>query len=66
MVRFVIVFALATIVVGLTWHYLDKLGLGRLPGDIVLKRKSKTYYIPITTCLIISMLLSAVLWWLGH
>ena len=66
MVRFVIVFALAAIVVGLFWHYLNKLGLGRLPGDIVVQRKNKTYYFPIATCLILSMLFSAVLWWLGH
>jgi len=36
--------------------------LGRLPGDIYLKRESFTFYFPLATCLIISALLSFILW----
>jgi len=40
--------------------------LGRLPGDIVIERKNFTLYIPITTGIILSILLSIVLWLLGR
>jgi len=39
--------------------------LGRLPGDIVLQRRNFTLYIPIATGLLISLLLSLVLWLIG-
>jgi len=37
-------------------------GLGRLPGDILVKREGFTFYLPITTSILISVVLSAVLW----
>ena len=37
-------------------------GLGRLPGDIVIDRGSFYFYLPITTSILVSMLLSLVLW----
>ena len=36
--------------------------IGRLPGDIVWKRGGFTFYFPLATCLILSLLVSAVLW----
>lgn len=36
--------------------------IGRLPGDIVIERKNFTFYIPITTSIILSLLLTLVLW----
>jgi hypothetical protein len=36
--------------------------LGRLPGDIAIGRGSTTFYFPVVTCIIISVVLSAVLW----
>ena len=41
-----------------------KLGLGRLPGDIRIETEGGGFYLPIVTCLIISALLSLVLWFL--
>ncbi|HEY7412437.1 MAG TPA: DUF2905 domain-containing protein [Vicinamibacteria bacterium] len=38
--------------------------LGRLPGDLVLRRGSFTAYVPLATCLLLSAVLSLVLWWL--
>jgi hypothetical protein len=49
-------------VVGLLWPYLSRLGLGRLPGDIVIERGNMTFYFPLMTCLLVSVLLSLVLW----
>ena len=62
MARFLIVLGLAILVVGLLWPYLGKLGLGRLPGDIVIERENGTVYVPLVTCLLLSLLLSLVLW----
>jgi hypothetical protein len=62
MARFLIVLGLAILVVGLLWPYLSKLGLGRLLGDIVIERENGTVYVPLATCLLLSLLLSLVLW----
>jgi len=62
MARFLIVLGLAILVVGLLWPYLSKLGFGRLPGDIVIERENGTVYVPLATCLLLSLLLSLVLW----
>jgi Protein of unknown function (DUF2905) len=62
MARFLIVLGLAILVIGLLWPYLDKLGLGRLPGDIVIERENGRVYVPLATCVLLSLLLSLVLW----
>jgi Protein of unknown function (DUF2905) len=48
------------------WPYLSKLGLGRLPGDIVVEREGGSFYFPFMTCLILSLVLSAALWLIGR
>ena len=58
MARFLIVLGLAILLMGLLWPYLSKLGLGRLPGDIVIERENVTLYIPLATCLLLSLVLS--------
>jgi len=62
MARFLIVLGLVILVVGLLWPYLSKLGLGRLPGDIVIERENTTFYFPLVTCPLLSLLLSLVFW----
>ena len=62
MARFLILFGLAILVVGLLWPYLSKLGLGRLPGDIVIERENVRFYLPLATCLLLSLLFSLILW----
>jgi hypothetical protein len=42
-------------VFGLLWPWLGKLGLGRLPGDIVIERGAFHFYFPIVTCLAASV-----------
>ena len=39
---------------------------GRLPGDIVVRGKNTTFYFPIVTCLVISAILSFVMWLIGR
>ena len=36
--------------------------LGRLPGDIAIKRESFSFYFPLTTCIILSLVISFILW----
>jgi hypothetical protein len=62
MSRFLIILGLAILLTGLLWPWLSKLGLGRLPGDIVIERETFTFYFPFTTGLIISVVLSLILW----
>ena len=60
MSRVLIVAGIVLIAVGV----LVKLGLpiGRLPGDIVIRRRSSTFYFPIVTCILASVVLSLVGW----
>ena len=66
MARILIFTGLILLVAGLLWPYLAKLGLGHLPGDIVFKRGNTTFYFPIVTSLVLSVVLSLVLWMLGR
>jgi hypothetical protein len=62
MARFLIVLGLAILALGLLWPFLSRIGLGRLPGDIVIERGNMTVYFPFTTCLLLSVLASLVFW----
>ena len=66
MVRFLIALGLAILLLGLLWPYLSKLGFGRLPGDIAIEGKNTTFYFPIMTCLLLSLLLSLLFWLAGR
>ena len=66
MMRFLVTLGIALIVLGLLWPYLSRLGLGRLPGDIVIEREGGSFYFPVVTCLILSLVFSAVLWLIGR
>jgi hypothetical protein len=50
-------------VLGLAWPWLAKLGLGRLPGDLRIERDGFGFYFPITTSLIVSIVVSLLIWW---
>jgi hypothetical protein len=62
MSRALIVFGLVLVVVGVLWPYIGRLGLGRLPGDIVIERPGFSFYFPLMTSLILSVVVSVVLW----
>ena len=62
MSRFLIVLGVLLVVIGLLWPWLTRLGLGRLPGDIVVQNGNFTFYFPIVTCIIISVVLTLVMW----
>jgi len=60
--RLLVVIGVVLVVVGLAWPWLVKLGLGRLPGDIRFERDGYGFFFPITTCIVISLVISLVLW----
>lgn len=62
MQRFLILTGLILLIAGLGWPWLSKLPLGRLPGDIRIVREGFSFYFPIATCIVISLLISVLLW----
>jgi hypothetical protein len=62
-VRKALIFAgAALIVAGIAWPWLNRLNLGRLPGDIFIDRPGMHIYIPVVTCLVISLVLTLLFW----
>ena len=62
MAKWLITAGILLLVAGLLWPWLAKLGLGRLPGDIVIERGDSRFYFPITTSILVSLVLSLVFW----
>lgn len=62
MQRFLFVAGIAAILLGLAWPWLAKLGLGRLPGDLHVQREGFSFYFPLTTSLIISAVVTVIVW----
>lgn len=62
MSRTLIVVGLCLVAVGLIWPWLGRIGLGRLPGDILIERENFRFYAPLGTSLLLSVVLSLVLW----
>lgn len=60
--KLVILLGILLVVGGLAWPWLARLGLGHLPGDIAIKRDNFSFYFPLTTCILLSLLLSLVVW----
>jgi len=60
--RALIVIGIVLIVLGMVWPWIQKLGLGRLPGDIVIERDNFRFYFPILTSLILSIVLTIIFW----
>ena len=60
--RLLIVAGIVLVAAGVLWPFLSRLGLGRLPGDMVIQREHFRLYFPIVTCLVISVVLSLLFW----
>jgi DUF2905 family protein len=60
--RTLVLLGLVLIAAGLLWPLLGRLGLGRLPGDIVIQRGNFTFYAPLDTGLLVSIVLTLLLW----
>jgi hypothetical protein len=64
--RLLVAAGLILVAAGLLWPYLARLGLGRLPGDIAIRGEHGGFYFPIVTCLVISLVISALFWLIGR
>ena len=62
MSRWLITFGIILIVAGVLWPWLQRMGLGRLPGNFVIERPNFRIYIPLGSSLLVSVVLSVVLW----
>jgi hypothetical protein len=56
--RSLVVFGILLALVGVVVLIAGKLGLGRLPGDIVIERKSFRFYFPVVTSILVSIVLT--------
>ena len=64
--RWLVTLVATIVVVSLAWPWLSRLGLGHLPGDITITRRGRSYQIPITTTVLLSLLLSLALRMFGR
>ncbi len=62
MSRFLIILGVVLVALGLLWPLVQKLGIGRLPGDIVIERENFRVHMPIVSALVVSVIVSIVLW----
>ena len=63
MQKFLITAGLVILIIGLLWPVISKLGLGRLPGDILVRREGFTFYFPLATSIIVSVVITLIIWW---
>ena len=56
-----IIIGLLFIVIGLLYPFFRDIGFGKLPGDIVIKKENSSFYFPIVTCIVVSVVVSLIL-----
>lgn len=57
-----VILGVALVLLGLAWPWIERLGLGRLPGDFRIEREGFSFYFPLTTSLIVSAAASLIIW----
>ena len=62
MAKWLITIGVVLVLLGVLWPLLVKIGLGSLPGDIKVERRGYTFYFPLTTSIIVSLVISLILW----
>lgn len=60
--RILVTLGLVLLVLALLWPWLQRMGLGRLPGDIVVERDNFRFYFPVTTSIVVSIILTVLFW----
>jgi len=66
MSRLLIIGGVILVAAGVLWPYLARLGLGGLPGDIVIRGEHGSFYFPVVTCVLVSLVLPALFWLFGR
>ena len=62
MQKALIILGLVILLIGLAWPWLGSIPLGRLPGDIIIEKENFRFYLPITTMLVTSAVISLIVW----
>lgn len=62
MAKSLIILGVVLVVLGLLWPWLTRLGLGKHPGDIVIERDDFRIYIPVTTSILVSLVVTLIFW----
>lgn len=62
MQRLLIILGAVLLVAGLLWPWLAKLPFGRLPGDIHIERENFSFHFPLMTSILVSLLITLILW----
>ncbi|MCY3803270.1 MAG: DUF2905 domain-containing protein [Gammaproteobacteria bacterium] len=60
--KILVAIGITILIVGLLWPVISKVPFGKLPGDIAIKKEGFHLYFPITTMIVVSIVVSAVLW----
>lgn len=60
--KILILSGIAILIIGILWPWISKLPIGKLPGDIVVDEPNFKMYIPITSMIIISLVISFIIW----
>ncbi|MEN8782205.1 MAG: DUF2905 domain-containing protein [Desulfobacterales bacterium] len=60
--KILIILGILMLVIGILWPWVAKLPIGRLPGDIIIDKPGLKVYIPITTMILVSVIVSVILW----
>jgi hypothetical protein len=60
--RTLITIGLLIALIGLLWPWIAKLGLGRLPGDLIIDKPGFKLFAPFTTMIVVSIVLSVIIW----
>ena len=66
MSRTLILIGLVIVAIGILWPWLSKLPFGQLPGDIAVRREGFSFFFPITTMILVSVVLSLIMWLSGR
>jgi len=64
--KVLIIAGIAILLLGLAWPWIGSLPFGRLPGDLVIERENFRFYLPLTTMIVVSVLVSLALWFFRH
>jgi len=60
--KVIIYIGILIVILGLLWPWITKMPIGKLPGDIIIKKEGFQLYFPITTMIVISVIISIILW----
>ena len=62
MQRALIVIGLVLLVAGLAWPWISRLPFGRLPGDFSVERENFSFFFPLATSIVVSIVISVLVW----